>query len=387
MNLVIHDLSAEEWESIKDKYSGWNVICNNGNIKPCVGCFGCWVKTPGQCVIKDGYERIGRLYSQAEKIDIISRLTFGGCSSFVKNVLDKSINWVLPYFEIRNDEMHHVKRYNHVFELNCHFYGDGITAEDEEAARKYVKAVCVNFGAELKNVDFNVIKGSPLVRKEKINKTNGNKTLLINCSLKAGDSNSRIFLDTLNRNMNGEAVIVNIGEYLRRFDELTSVVDGADKLVVAMPLFVDGVPSVAVRFMEHLYIQNSASNKKVYAIVNQGFYESRQSCNALAIAKNWAEKTGFDYSGGVAVGAGEMIGMLVHNGISENGPIKSTIVALKQMAKAVEHGDKFEDIYVEPTRFSRRMYMFIANRTWPRSAKAFGVRKKELLKCDNEDIK
>ena len=31
----------------------------NGNIKNCIGCFCCWHKTPGECMIHDGYERTG----------------------------------------------------------------------------------------------------------------------------------------------------------------------------------------------------------------------------------------------------------------------------------------------------------------------------------------
>ena len=51
MNLVIHDLKAEEWEKIHRDYEGWNVISDQETIQPCVGCFSCWNKTPGQCVI------------------------------------------------------------------------------------------------------------------------------------------------------------------------------------------------------------------------------------------------------------------------------------------------------------------------------------------------
>ena len=56
MNLLIHDLNEEEWNRISEKYKGWEIISDNGTIKPCIGCFGCWLKTPGRCVIKDGYD-------------------------------------------------------------------------------------------------------------------------------------------------------------------------------------------------------------------------------------------------------------------------------------------------------------------------------------------
>lgn len=27
------------------------IVLNRNDLLPCTGCFGCWVKTPGQCVI------------------------------------------------------------------------------------------------------------------------------------------------------------------------------------------------------------------------------------------------------------------------------------------------------------------------------------------------
>lgn len=57
MTLVIHDLSKEEAAAFD--FKGSRVISDNGRIRNCIGCFGCWVKTPGQCVIHDGYENVG----------------------------------------------------------------------------------------------------------------------------------------------------------------------------------------------------------------------------------------------------------------------------------------------------------------------------------------
>ena len=53
-NLVIHDLDQSEWDRIQKDYEGWNIITDSGTIHPCIGCFSCWNKDPGRCVIKDG---------------------------------------------------------------------------------------------------------------------------------------------------------------------------------------------------------------------------------------------------------------------------------------------------------------------------------------------
>lgn len=38
------------------------------NILHCLGCNYCWLKTPGQCVIKDDYEAILKRMSKADQV-------------------------------------------------------------------------------------------------------------------------------------------------------------------------------------------------------------------------------------------------------------------------------------------------------------------------------
>ncbi|MBP5240065.1 MAG: flavodoxin family protein, partial [Oscillospiraceae bacterium] len=126
MNLVIHDLKAEEWETVRGRYEGWQVVSDRGTIWPCVGCFCCWNKTPGQCVIRDGYENMGPLLHAAEEVHVISRYTYGGFSGFVKNVFDRCLGYVLPQFEVIGGETHHRKRYAEEKPFTFIFYGHGL---------------------------------------------------------------------------------------------------------------------------------------------------------------------------------------------------------------------------------------------------------------------
>ena len=119
MKLIIHDLDEEEFKNIfSEPDEDVVLIGNSGEILNCIGCFGCWIKTPGKCIIRDQYGDMGELLARCEEARIISRCCYGGYSPFVKNVLDRSIPYLHPYFKIKNGEMHHKQRYDKILKLN-----------------------------------------------------------------------------------------------------------------------------------------------------------------------------------------------------------------------------------------------------------------------------
>ena len=132
MGLVIHDLTPEAWEPMSREYPGWTVVSDAETIRPCTGCFGCWNRTPGKCVIRDGYENMGELIHKADRVTVISRYTFGGFSGFVKNVFDRCLGYVLPQFEVVGGETHHKKRYEENKPFTFVFYGAALSEEENE---------------------------------------------------------------------------------------------------------------------------------------------------------------------------------------------------------------------------------------------------------------
>ncbi len=111
MRLIVHDLTEEQAKYILPQNTDTRIIGDDGTIHPCIGCFGCWVKTPAQCVIRDNYGDMGELLSKCEELIFVSKCCYGGFSPFVKNVIDRGISYSHPYFTIRNGEMHHKRRY------------------------------------------------------------------------------------------------------------------------------------------------------------------------------------------------------------------------------------------------------------------------------------
>lgn len=122
-------------------------------VKHCVGCFGCWIRTPGRCVIKDRCRVLPSYISKSKEVVIISPIVYGGYSQKVKAVIDRSIGYVMPYFRIVDGEMHHKMRYNNPFNLKVYFYGE-CDNDEIDIAKRLVKANAINLGAGSYSVYF-----------------------------------------------------------------------------------------------------------------------------------------------------------------------------------------------------------------------------------------
>ncbi|GEM_PF-387117 len=95
---------------------GWEVepfILHEMEIAFCAGCFGCWIRTPGQCVLKDGGHSVARAFIQSDLAVFLTPVTFGGYSSQLKKAVGHLLPNILPFFRTIRGETHHKKRYAH----------------------------------------------------------------------------------------------------------------------------------------------------------------------------------------------------------------------------------------------------------------------------------
>lgn len=81
-------------------------------IADCTGCFGCWTRTPGRCVIDDDGDRVASAFSTSDLVVFLTPVTFGGYSYHLKKALDRSICSLLPFFRRVQGEVHHALRYD-----------------------------------------------------------------------------------------------------------------------------------------------------------------------------------------------------------------------------------------------------------------------------------
>jgi multimeric flavodoxin WrbA len=155
MKLIIHDLNRQDFDALRFVIDADTiVVSDNGAIKNCIGCFGCWIKTPGTCVLKDSYNEMGKLLAQCDTLIIISKCSYGSYSPFVRNVWDRSLPYLLPYFVTKNNETHHKQRYKKRINYTAHFYGDDITENEKQTAKTLVHANAKNFYLDVVDVYF-----------------------------------------------------------------------------------------------------------------------------------------------------------------------------------------------------------------------------------------
>ncbi len=103
------DLLVEEFKRLK-----WEPVLvrlRDMNIRECVGCFNCWVKTPGLCSTADDAKELNRHYSQADLFALITPIRFGGYGSILKKAMERTVlPNLLPFMESHHGETHHPTR-------------------------------------------------------------------------------------------------------------------------------------------------------------------------------------------------------------------------------------------------------------------------------------
>lgn len=378
MKLVIHDLQKEEWKKVSQDYRGWKVISEKP-IHSCNGCFCCWNKTPGQCVIKDGFENMGKLIHVADEITVISKYTYGGFSSFVKNVFDRCLGYVLPQFEVIDGETHHKKRYDEDKPFSFVFYGKKLSEEEKESARRYVQAVCTNIRGHVKEITFKEISYVSVPEKRIVYQSY-DKAVLLNPSRRGKRANSYRFAKELSRRLKKEHEIINMQKYSNDPQELLEILNDVPVIVLCTPLYVDGLPSQLIRLMEDFQKNYHGLRKKIYVLANMGLYECSQLENLFEAVRQWSDEMGFEYCGGLGISAGELIGTLIEHIPFKLGPGKKNAKGMKKLAKAISSDTAIKDLYTQPFLFPRSLYISIANRNWNTLAKENGLDPKELYR-------
>jgi multimeric flavodoxin WrbA len=209
------------------------------------------------------------------------------------------------------------------------------------------------------------------------------KISIINGSQKQKESNTGIIVKELNNFVNKDHEINNYALGTKQFSfEIYKEISLSDVIIFAFPLYIDSIPSNMLKMLIELEERIKERNVKdimVYAIINNGFYEGKQTQIAFEMVKNWCGRAGIQFGGGIGQGAGEMIGATKNTPLNR-GPFNNLSRALALLAGKVELSEAFETKYLSPY-FPRFLWRFMAKHTfWHVLAYKNKLKKKDIIK-------
>ncbi len=313
------------------------------SLNHCIGCFNCWIKTPGKCIHSDAGNDILRAIINSDTVIFFTPVVFGGYSSELKKITDRFLPLVLPFFKQVHNETCHPLRYAtfpHVIGIGVHPHPyKKISSCFKTLVGRNAKNAHVSYAAEV----ISSLASSEMLRfqfQNLLSRTDalpGYKKLtsLMDVAISVPNisiGNRRALLIVGSPKIKISSTSGALGGYLlkrlRKYgwkiesltltrtllnkkgkSDLCSAVDRADTIIFSAPLYYDALPFLATKAFEvialHRETVNTEQPKNFLALVNNGFPESYQNAVALTICQNFAIECGLTWAGGLAMGAGE----------------------------------------------------------------------------------
>lgn len=396
----------------------------------CLGCFNCWVKTPGMCVENDAGRQIARAVIQSDSTVFFTPVTFGGYSPELKKMLDHFIQLISPFFTMEHGEVHHPPRYArrprlivvgvqrranpheaHIFKtlagrnaINlrppAHAAEVVVATDDAVTLRPRFESLLTRSDA----LPFGESAASlmpPVVSGATADPSSPRRALLMVGSPKTNAPSTSCVL--------GSYLLERLGEYGWQSESLTlragigrqdgkagllAAVDRAGLILLVFPLYADALPYLVTKAVAviaaHRQATADSSSKRLVAIVNSGFPEIHQNAAALAICEEFAAQSGIAWAGGLALGGGGMIGRQSLTETKRSGPpVKHVIQALDLTAAALSDGFPVPAQAVKlmakhpvpfiPFALWRWIYMRFGGKGFEQEAARNGISKDRLL--------
>ena len=178
------------------------------------------------------------------------------------------------------------------------------------------------------------------------------------------------------RGWNGETMLIRTSlQSDQRKNDLLRAVEDSDLVILSFPLYVDSLPAHVIRAMELIAKRRAKRGARFAVIANCGFPEAEHNNMAISICKRFADASGMDWAGGLALGMG---GALSGRRLQDQGPIvgniiKSLDLAVNALVKGGSIPDKAVHLMAKPV-IPGWMYTTVGNLSWHKQARRYGVR-------------
>ena len=114
------------------------------SFRPCGGCNACWLRTPGICSVKDGYEELLKAYLQADAVVFLAGTALNFVDYRMKNVIDRILPLATMHIHIVKGECRHVPRYEKDLRFALLYSGEA----DHDYLNRWMDRVMLNLGGE-----------------------------------------------------------------------------------------------------------------------------------------------------------------------------------------------------------------------------------------------
>lgn len=249
-------------------------------IKPCLGCWSCWLRTPGKCVHKDAMAESAADYVNSDKVILLMDTAQGFINHSAKAFIDRTIPHYHPYIEIVDGECHHKARYARYPELHFYFDQQGLNPEEAQVIEDYLYRTAYHFRSKAyrlhQNPTWTLTELRPRAARNKRLKPNATakveQLIIYNGSPRASGSNTALILKAI-ADAYGAKVVVRDLKQKKLWAQWAADFPAESAVIVALPLYVHAMPSHVMAFLEML----QPSPGSLGFIVQQGFPESSQS--------------------------------------------------------------------------------------------------------------
>lgn len=321
-------------------------------ITPCLGCWNCWLKTPGQCVIKDQMAESYSDYVNSDTVILLMDTAQGFISHQAKAFLDRTIPHYHPYIEIVDGECHHVARYQRYPDLVFYYDREDLTDLEDQVVEDYLFRTAYHFRSKAYCIKKeNNLKLYPL---ESRKPGNGslvfastdplNKLVIYNGSPRRNRSNSGEILKKVNEVLSDRVEIRDLKER-DKWGEWSEAFKRERDVMFFLPLYVHAMPSHVMDFIERL----EASAGSISFFIQSGFPESSQSHYLEAYFEQLALRLGKTYLGTAIKGGVE--GMQMRTAKAREKMIEPMVSAINTLVSEGRYSPQELQKLAVPVRF------------------------------------
>ena len=312
-----------------DNHHVTRIDLRDKQLRFCVGCFGCWVKTPGECVARDASLEMDHAVINADFVVWAAPLRMGFPAALLKMAMDKHLPLIHPYMVVDQGEAHHLRRYPSSPRLGLLIEKE---ADTDERDLQIITDIYCRTALNLKTrLEFSMTTETPVLditrritsripnliplpkqlpATQGVTVTPPTRLTLFNGSPRGRRGNTPIFLNEFAKGFSKQTEIHHLVR-VKSTDEFVQAFADAECAFLGFPLYTDAMPGIVKNFIDALQpFAGRKNNPPLGFIVQSGFPEGLHSRYIERYLEKLADRLGSPYLGTIIKGNGEGVRLM-----------------------------------------------------------------------------